>query len=75
MPIYNFKCDSCENSEEKFVHKILTEETFPCSCGGNLSRSFEGCKMSMTNNTPWRKGLTMEQQASKLSGKENREWI
>ena len=75
MPIYNFKCGSCEKLDEKFVHKILSEETFPCSCGGEMKRVFEGSSLNLGNVTPWRKGLTIEQQAAKLEGNGNREWV
>lgn len=77
MPLYIFSCVECKFEEEKFVHKILSDETFDCpKCSGKMSRqdSFAymptkpGHDQFSFGQRPWRKGLDVIQQAAVLNG-------
>lgn len=79
MPLYMFKCVSCGFVEEKFTHKRLNDgdvlqDDVCCKCSNKIIRTF-GFSASIGNYTPWRKGLTVDQQATKLLGGDNIETI
>ena len=41
MPIFDYKCDKCEEVKEKLVRREDVDKTFPCDCKqkGTLSRT------------------------------------
>ena len=82
--IFDFKCEKCDFKEEYFVSKSLPKELLPpetCpKCGGKLVKVTDASSFSGISNDviggydyqygkkAWRKNLSVEEQASVLTG-------
>jgi hypothetical protein len=80
--IFDFKCEKCDFKEEYFVSKSLPKELLPpdtCpKCGGKMIKvdNFSGIKYDIIGycyeneygKKAWRKNLSVEEQASVLTG-------
>ena len=51
MPLYLYKCNSCEREEEKFRRVIDRKKTFPCSVIGHKIYSVNSGELRQEDNS------------------------
>jgi putative FmdB family regulatory protein len=50
MPIYEYKCDKCEQVTELFTASFNPPETQICKCGGIMERIISLCSFALVGD-------------------------
>lgn len=53
MPLYDYHCDKCSNTEEIFQHKMKPRKQIKCKCGNMMRRIFSRVNTDLQENPRW----------------------
>lgn len=53
MPIYEYRCDKCDSTEEIFQHKCKPRKQVKCACGNMMRRIFSRVNTDLKENRRW----------------------